>query len=61
MIYPDEKTIKKQARIMCDFLKAANDKISLSACYNCIAKMWGFENWNQFSTILKEIENEIIE
>lgn len=64
MNYPSLEIIKKQARVLQEFVKLEEGKkLSLSSCYNCLAKMWGFENWNQFSAILnkQEAEEKIIE
>ena len=54
MSYPPLNIIKDQARILQQFIILnENKKLSLSACYECLAKMWGFESWNHFNSKLK--------
>lgn len=47
--------IKKQAKILKSFLSNQNQDISLSSCYQAIAKMNGYKDWNTMSA---ELENQ---
>jgi hypothetical protein len=55
----NKELLKKQAKIMQEFIRLENgEKMKLSNCYECIAKMWGYKNWNTLSANLKECEYE---
>jgi hypothetical protein len=51
-----EHTIKKQAKILQEFLKQNNTTITYSSCLQALAKMNGFKDWNTLSAqlILKQ-------
>lgn len=48
--------IKSQAQILKEYLREGGFNITQSACYNAVAKMNGYENWNTFQAKLKTIE-----
>lgn len=50
----NKEAIKQQVSILREFLK---EPISQSSAYNCIAKIYGFENWNTFKATLDKSEN----
>jgi hypothetical protein len=54
MNYPPLETIKWQAKVMKEFLRKGEHTVSMSACYSCIAQMYGFLDWNHFSKVLKD-------
>lgn len=57
-LYPTKKVVQAQAKIMQEFVTLQNnEKMKLSNCYECIAKMWGFKNWNTFSKFLEGEKN----
>lgn len=48
--------IKAQAKILKEYLREGGFDITQSSCYNAIAKMNGYENWNTFQAKLKTEE-----
>ena len=50
-----KELIKRQIPILKDSL---NEKISTSAAYNVLSKMYGFENWNTLSAFLNNNDDE---
>ncbi len=45
----NKAAIKQQVEILRGYLK---EPLSQSSAYNCIAKIYGFNNWNEFKAIL---------
>lgn len=59
MNIPDLETIKTHPRIMQDYIRLEEGKkISLSACYHCVALMWGFKSWANMRDHYKIINNQ---
>lgn len=49
---------KMQAEILYQFLNSSNNKISISSCYEALAQMYGFKNWNILSAKIKNMDKE---
>lgn len=48
MEIPTLEIIKTHPRILQKFVRLKEGKkISLSACYHCVALMWGFKSWEE--------------
>ncbi len=54
--YVNKETIKRQVKVIRDFLAANEISLNQSSAYNCVSKMYGFENWNTFSAFLNKKE-----
>lgn len=50
--------MKNRAKILKEYLRAGGFNITQSSCYNALAKMHGFENWNIFQDYLKKQEKK---
>lgn len=54
----DLKIIRYQAISLHEFIKAKYPDFKLSNAYEALAIVYGFENWNTMSGIMKKLEED---
>ncbi len=49
------ESVKEQAKVLQKYLNnPAIERMSLASCYQALALIYGYESWNELSTLLKK-------